>query len=108
MTRRDATAWLGRIILAQPDQFAWQVFDKEVLHLLRDDYRIKRVSKVSGDTIEELASKPEGVNAAGFLDEVRTFNASIKRDPSRAVRQLPDWVRDAPVLASTRGLAARA
>ena len=71
---------LGRIILAQPDQFAWQVFDKKVLHLLRDDYRIKRVSKVSGDTIEELASKLEGVNAAGFLDEVRTFNASIKRD----------------------------
>jgi tricarballylate dehydrogenase len=71
---------LGRIILAQPDQFAWQVFDKKVLHLLRDDYRIKRVSKVSGESIEELASKLEGVNAAAFLDEVRKFNDSIRRD----------------------------
>ena len=71
---------LGRIILSQPDQFAWQVFDKKVLHLLRDDYRIKRVSKVSGGSLEELAAKLEGVNAGAFLDEVRTFNQSIKRD----------------------------
>ena len=26
----------------QPGQFAWQIFDKKVLHLLRDEYRIKQ------------------------------------------------------------------
>jgi tricarballylate dehydrogenase len=71
---------LGRIILSQPDQFAWQVFDKKVLHLLREEYRIKRVSKVSADSLEELASKLEGVNAANFLDEVRRYNAAVRTD----------------------------
>jgi tricarballylate dehydrogenase len=68
---------LGRIILAQPDQFAWQVFDNKVLHLLRDEYRIKRVSKVSAGSIGELATRMEGVNAAAFLDEVRAFNGAV-------------------------------
>jgi tricarballylate dehydrogenase len=71
---------LGRIILSQPDQFAWQVFDKKVLHLLREEYRIKRVSKVSADSLEELAGKLEGVNKAAFLDEVRAFNAAVRTD----------------------------
>ena len=71
---------LGRIILSQPDQFAWQIFDKKVLYLLREEYRIKRVSKVSANSLDELASKLEGVNAAAFLDEVRAFNAAVRRD----------------------------
>ncbi|MGD9924072.1 MAG: FAD-binding protein, partial [Pseudorhodoplanes sp.] len=66
--------------LNQPDQFAWQVFDSKVLHLLRDEYRIKRVSKVSANTLEELADKLEGVNKANFLDEVKKFNAAVRTD----------------------------
>jgi len=47
--RNYTYAKYGRVILSQPDQFAWQVFDKKVLHLLRDEYRIKRVTKVTGE-----------------------------------------------------------
>jgi tricarballylate dehydrogenase len=71
---------MGRAILAQPDQFAWQVFDAKTIPLLNDSYRIKRVSKVRAETLEALAEKLEGVDAAGFLDEVRRFNAAIRTD----------------------------
>src|ERR1700674_2932888 len=75
--RNYTYAKYGRVILEQPGQFAWQVFDKKVTHLLRDEYRIKRVSKVSADTLEALAGKLEDVDAAAFLDEVKNYNAAI-------------------------------
>jgi tricarballylate dehydrogenase len=70
----------GRAVLEQPGQFAWQVFDAKVLHLLRPEYGISRVTKVRAQTLEELASKLEDVNAEGFLRTVRAFNAAIKGD----------------------------
>lgn len=78
--RNYTYAKYGRVILSQPDQFAWQVFDRKVLHLLRDEYRIKRVTKVSAQSIEELAGKLEGVNAKAFVDEVKRFNAAVQTD----------------------------
>ena len=78
--RNYTYAKYGRVILKQPDQFAWQVFDRKVLHLLRDEYRIKRVTKVSAATLAELAPKLEGVDAAAFLDEMRAYNASVRTD----------------------------
>ena len=76
--RNYTYAKYGRVILEQPDQFAWQVFDSKVVHLLRDEYRIKRVTKVSANTLEELATKLEGVDPVGFLDEVRSYNAAVR------------------------------
>ena len=70
----------GDMLLEQPGQFAWQVFDAKVLHLLREDYRIKQVSKVRADSLEELAGKLDGVDPAAFLAEVRAFNAAVGTD----------------------------
>ena len=70
----------GEMLIRQPGQFAWQVFDKKVLHLLREDYRIKQVSKVRADSLEELANKMEGVDPAAFLAEVHAFNAAVQTD----------------------------
>ena len=67
-------------MLKQPAQFAWQVFDSKVTKLLRSEYRIKMMTKVSANTLEELATKLEGVNPQGFLKTVREYNASIKKD----------------------------
>jgi tricarballylate dehydrogenase len=78
--RNYTYAKYGRVILAQPDQFAWQVFDAKVLKLLRDEYRIKQVTRVRADTLEELAGKLEGVDAGAFLNEVRRFNAAVMRE----------------------------
>lgn len=78
--RNYTYAKYGRVILEQPDQFAWQIFDQKVTHLLRDEYRIKRVSKVSANTLEELANKLEGVDPAAFLKEIKTYNAAVNTD----------------------------
>jgi tricarballylate dehydrogenase len=75
--RNYTYAKYGRVILEQPDQFAWQIFDRKVTHLLRDEYRIKRVTKVSGATIEELADKLEGVDRAAVLEEISRYNAAV-------------------------------
>jgi tricarballylate dehydrogenase len=75
--RNYTYAKYGRVILDQPDQFAWQVFDAKVTHLLRDEYRIKPVTKVTAPTLEELVLKMEGVDPKGFLDEIKTYNAAV-------------------------------
>jgi tricarballylate dehydrogenase len=70
----------GGEVLRQPGQFAWQVFDAKVTKLLRSEYRIKFVTKVSANTLEELATKLEGVNPEGFLKTVREYNAAVRQD----------------------------
>jgi tricarballylate dehydrogenase len=70
----------GGEVLRQPGQFAWQVFDSKVTKLLRSEYRIKFVTKVSANSLEELAPKLEGVNAGQFLKTVREYNAAVKKD----------------------------
>jgi len=70
----------GGEVLKQPGQFAWQVFDSKVTKLLRSEYRIKFMTKVSANTLEELAPKLEGVNGQQFLKTVKEFNAAVKKD----------------------------
>jgi tricarballylate dehydrogenase len=71
---------MGRAILAQPDGFAWQIFDAKTIPSLLDTYRMRGVAKVRANTLEDLAEKMEGVNPAGFLDEVSHFNAAVRDD----------------------------
>ncbi len=78
--RNYTYAKYGRVVLEQPGQFAWQVFDGKVKHLLRDEYRIRQVTKVSANTIEEFAQKLEGVNTAEFLKTVKEWNAAVRTD----------------------------
>lgn len=80
--RNYTYAKYGREILAQPGQFAWQVFDAKVQHLLRDEYRIRQITKVSSDTLEGLVAKMEGVDRDGFLRTVAQFNAAVRQDIS--------------------------
>jgi len=75
--RNYTYAKYGRIVLEQPDQFSWQVFDQKVTHLLRDEYRIKQVSKVSAPTLEQLVDKMEGVDKVGFLSEIKNYNEAV-------------------------------
>ena len=70
----------GREILAQPNMFAWQIFDSKFLHMLRDEYRIKRVTKVTANTLEELVKKLDGVDADACLREIHAFNKAVRTD----------------------------
>ena len=78
--RNYTYAKYGREILNQPDQFAWQVFDSKIIPMLRDEYRIRRVTKVSANSLEELAGKLEGVDPKGFLAEVKAYNDAVDTD----------------------------
>jgi tricarballylate dehydrogenase len=78
--RNYTYAKYGRVILNQPGQFAWQIFDSKVLHLLRDEYRIRRVTKVASDTLPGLVAKLDGVNAERALATIEAYNAAVKQD----------------------------
>ncbi len=78
--RNYTYAKYGRVILEQPGQFAWQIFDQKVKHLQRDEYRIRQITKVTADTIEELAKKLDGVDAAQFVKTIAEYNAAVRQD----------------------------
>ena len=78
--RNYTYAKYGREILKQPRQFAWQVFDAKVAHLLRDEYRIRQVTKVSADTLEELVAKLEDVDSERALETLGAFNAAVRTE----------------------------
>ena len=108
--RNYTYARYGSAVLAQPGQFAWQVFDGRVAHLLRDEYRIRQATRVRADSLEALADRLEGVDAANFLRTVAEFNKAVDTatpfDPTikdgRSARGLPvvksNWANplDAP------------
>jgi len=78
--RNYTYAKYGHEILHQPGQFAWQVFDSQVTHLLRDEYRIREVTRVRADTLEELAQKLDDVNPEGFLRMIHEYNDAVRTD----------------------------
>ena len=47
----------GREIMSQPYRTAIQIFDQKTIPVLRDEYRIKQVTKYSAPTIEGLAAQ---------------------------------------------------
>ena len=75
--RNYTYARYGGEVLNQPGQFAWQVFDAKVTHLLRDEYRIKQVTRVEASTLEALGARLEGVDAHAFLTTVAEYNAAV-------------------------------
>jgi tricarballylate dehydrogenase len=62
--RNYTYAKYGRVVLEQPGQFAWQIFDQKVKHLQRDEYRIRQITRV----------------AAEFLRTVREWNKAVRTD----------------------------
>jgi len=78
--RNYTYAKYGRVILNQPGQFAWQIFDAKVKGQLRDEYRIKQVTKVTANTLEELVKKLDDVNADAALKEIKAYNAAVRTD----------------------------
>jgi tricarballylate dehydrogenase len=78
--RNYTYAKYGRVVLEQPGQFAWQIFDQKTKHLQRDEYRIRQITKVTASTIEEFAQRLEGVNAAEVRKTIKEWNAAVRTD----------------------------
>jgi tricarballylate dehydrogenase len=78
--RNYTYAKYGHIVLAQPGQFAYQVFDAKVIPLLRDEYRTRQVTKVTAGSLEELATKLEDVNGTQLLATIAEFNGAVRAE----------------------------
>ncbi|MFC3041816.1 FAD-dependent tricarballylate dehydrogenase TcuA [Virgibacillus xinjiangensis] len=78
--RNYTYAKYGRRILEQPGQFAWQIFDQKVTGLLREEYKIRQVTKVTANTLQELAEKLVGVDAEAFMKTVDEYNQAVRKD----------------------------
>ena len=67
----------GREILRQPERAAFQLFDQKVVGLLREEYRIREVTKAEASTLGELARKLE-IDPAGLERTVAAFNQAVQ------------------------------
>ena len=75
--RNFTYAKYGREILRQPQRLAFQIFDQKVVPILREEYRIREVTKAEAGTIEELARKLD-IDVAGLARTVGAFNAAVQ------------------------------
>jgi tricarballylate dehydrogenase len=75
--RNYTYAKYGAELLRQPGMFAWQIFDGRAIPMLRDEYRVRQVTKAKADSLDALAQKLEGVDAKRFLCTVAEFNRSV-------------------------------
>ena len=78
--RNYTYAKYGRVILGQTKQFAWQIFDAKVKAQLRDEYKIKQVTKVVANTLEELVAKLDDVDPQQALAELQAYNRAVRTD----------------------------
>jgi len=67
----------GREIMSQPYRTAIQIFDQKTIPLLRDEYRIRQVTKVTANTIEDLAVQLE-IDPAALKATIDEFNAACR------------------------------
>jgi tricarballylate dehydrogenase len=70
----------GAEVLKQTGQYAYQVFDAKTKPLLKQEYSGRNVTRFTGNTLEELAAKLEGVDAKMYLKTVREYNAAVRAD----------------------------
>jgi len=75
--RNYTYARYGREILRQPQRAAFQIFDQKTVALLREEYRIREITKAEADTIETLARKL-AIDPEGLARTVREFNAAVQ------------------------------
>ncbi len=78
--RNYTYAKYGRVVLGQPGQFAWQIFDAKVKGQLRDEYKIRQVTKHTANTLEELCAKLEDTDGSAALAELKAYNAAVRQD----------------------------
>jgi len=75
--RNHTYAKYGREVMKQPKRAAVQLFDAKTIDMVRDEYRIKQVTKFTSDTLEGLA-EGLGIDKEGLLATVREFNAACQ------------------------------
>jgi tricarballylate dehydrogenase len=75
--RNYTYAKYGREIIRQPQRLAFQIFDQKTVEILREEYRIRQVTKGEANTIEELAEQLD-IDVPGLVRTVKAFNAACR------------------------------
>jgi tricarballylate dehydrogenase len=75
--RNHTYAKYGREVMKQPKRAAVQIFDAKTIDMVRDEYRIKQVTKFTANTLEELAAGLE-IDPQGLVHTVTGFNAACR------------------------------
>jgi len=75
--RNHTYARYGREIMKQPQRAAVQIFDAKTIGMVRDEYRIRQVTKAEAGTIAELAQKLE-IDVEGLTRTVEAFNRACQ------------------------------
>jgi tricarballylate dehydrogenase len=78
--RNYTYAKYGREILRQPGRIAFQIYDQKTIPLLREEYRVRPVTKVRANTIEELADQML-IDPVGLRRTIDDFNAAVTDTP---------------------------
>jgi tricarballylate dehydrogenase len=73
--RNHTYAKYGKEVMKQPGRAAVQIFDAKTHDNVRDEYRIREVTKATADTIEELAEKLD-IDVEGLKAEIAAYNAA--------------------------------
>ena len=75
--RNYTYAKYGREVMKQPQRAAVQIFDAKTIGNVRDEYRIREVTKAEANTIEELAEALE-IDVEGLKKTIAEFNAACQ------------------------------
>jgi tricarballylate dehydrogenase len=75
--RNYTYAKYGREILRQPQRVAFQLFDEKTVPLLRDEYKIRQVTKAESETVAGLADKL-GIDVEALQHTVDAYNAACR------------------------------
>lgn len=75
--RNHTYAKYGREVMKQPQRAAVQIFDAKTIGMVRDEYRIRQVTKAEANSIAQLAEKLE-INVEGLTRTVEEFNRACQ------------------------------
>ena len=71
---------MGRQIVEQPGQVAFQIFDSTTVPLLKQEYTLRQTTRIKANSIAELAEQA-GINPVELERTLQEYNAATKGDP---------------------------
>lgn len=84
--RNYTYAKYGREVLKQPGNIAFQIYDAQVRHFLRDEYNLDVATVYQADTPEGLAELLP-VNRKQFVETIKTYNEAVQDKPYNPVEK---------------------
>ena len=70
----------GHEVMKQPGLFAWQIFDQKIVHLLREEYRIARITKEQGEHARGTGTEVDRRGYRGSAGDAARLNAAPRPD----------------------------